>query len=437
MKPQGFQRTSTRALAALAVIAIFAGAAFAAGIKESVLYRFEGGSDGAFPQASLIEDKAHNLYGTTVGGGTPKLGTVFVISPPGTAWTESVLYSFIGGNDGANPFGNLVADKAGNLYGTTYDGGGSANCQSIHAGCGTVFQLTPPATRGAPWTETVLHRFTGVSDGANPVAGLIMDSKGNLYGTTIGGGFGDEGTIFELAPPATKGAPWTESVLYRFAGGNDGAIPRAGLTFGLHGALFGTTAGGGNKAQWGVVFKLRPPTTQGGSWTEGVLYRFTRGSDGGYPNAALIIDKTGNLYGTTAEGGNFSFCGAGCGTVFQVTPPTKQGDPWTETTLYSFTDGRDGAAPQARLLVDRAGNLYGTATYGGQSNNGSVFKLTPPAAQGDPWTETTLSDFASRHNGSAPTAGLIFGKGGHLYGTTAVGGGHPRARAGTVFRIVP
>ena len=427
MKPQGSPRTSIRGLATFAVIVMFVSSAFAITPKESVLYRFKGGTDGAVPAAGLIEDAAHNLYGTTLDGGTSDLGTVFEVSPPGTVWTETVLYSFAGGSDGANPLnGNLVADKAGNLYGTTYAGGGSTNCKGTTPGCGTVFQLAPPATQGAPWTETVLYSFTGLSDGANPDAGLIMDSKGNLYGTTVYGGgvtCGTTtcGTIFELTPPSTQGGPWTETVLHAFGKGSDGANPTAGLTFGLRGSIFGTTSSGNNKAKNGIVFKLKPPTTQGGTWTEGVLYRFTGGTDGGLPNAALVVDKTGNLYSTTFKGGQ------SYGVIYEIAFGT-----WTQSVLYTFTGGSDGADPAAGLLKDKADNLYGTTTFGGQKNYGSVFELSPPIAQSDPWTETTLYDFQGGHDGKAPNAALIFGKGGQLYGTTLYGGA---PNDGTVFRI--
>ncbi len=424
MKAQELLHTVTRSLIAGVVIAMFASAAFSVTPKESVLYHFKGGSDGAAPAASLVEDSAHNLYGTTTSGGTSNLGTVFEISPPGTVWTETVLYSFAGGSDGANPYGNLIFDKAGNLYGTTSAGGGNANCGG---GCGTVFELSPPATQGGAWTETVLYSFAGQSDGANPYAGLIMDKSGNLYGTTqTGGGVSCGaatcGTIFELSPPAAQGDPWTETVLHAFGKGSDGTHPMAGLTFGLRGAIFGTTPTGNDKATSGIVFKLKPPATQGGAWTEGVLYRFTGGTDGGGPNAALVVDKTGNLYGTTFGGGT------GFGTIFEIAFGT-----WTETVLYNFAGGSDGASPAAALLRDKTGNLYGTATSGGTNSNGSAFELSPPAAQGDPWTETTLYDFAGGHDGSLPQGGLIFGKGGQLYGTTSTGGG---PKDGTVFRII-
>jgi uncharacterized repeat protein (TIGR03803 family) len=403
---------------------IFTSAAFSVTPKESVLYHFKGGTDGATPAAGLVADVLGNLYGTTTSGGTSNLGTVFEVSPPGTVWTETVLYNFAGGNDGANPYGNLIFDKAGNLYGTTISGGTSANCTG---GCGTVFELSPPAAQGDPWTEAVLYSFAGQSDGANPYSGLIMDSKGNLYGTTqTGGGVScgatSCGTIFELTPPAAQGDPWTETVIHAFGKGSDGTHPMAGLTFGLRGAIFGTTPTGNDKAASGIVFKLKPPATQGGPWTEGVLYRFTGGTDGSGPNAALVVDRTGNLYGTTFGGGT------GFGTIFEIAF-----DTWTETVLYNFTGGSDGASPAAVLLRDKADNLYGTATAGGTNNNGSAFELSPPAAQGDPWTETTLYDLAGGHDGSWPQGGLIFGKGGQLYGTTSLGGG---PTDGTVFRII-
>jgi uncharacterized repeat protein (TIGR03803 family) len=406
----------------LVVIVMLAPSVFATSPVESVLYRFKGGTDGATPYAGLVADKAGNLYGTTVAGGTSNVGAVFEVSPPGSAWTEGVLYSFAGGTDGASPWAGLIFDKAGNLYGTTASGGGT----SCTGGCGTVFELSPPAVQGGSWTETVLYRFAGGNDGSSPWAGLILDAKGNLYGTTgSGGGKSNGGTVFQLAPPATQGAPWTETVLHSFGNGNDGASPLSGLTFGLNGGIYGTTFTGVGTAQSGIVFKLKAPATQGGSWTEGVLYRFSGGVDGQSPVAALTIDKVGNLYGTAVGGGQNS-----AGVVFELSPPTK--GPWTETVLYNFSGGADGANPTSALVADKKGNLYGTASSGGVNSYGSVFELSPPAAQGDPWTETSLYDFVGGHDGEEPAAGLVYGKGGQLYGTTPHGG---RANQGAVFRI--
>ena len=426
MKRQKFLAVATVfPLTLFMVLGIYVSTVSAAPV-ESVLYRFKGGTDGEISLASLVEDQAHNLYGTTFAGGASGLGTVFEISRPETTWTETVLYSFAGGNDGSFPSSSLIFDKAGNLYGTTYAGGGSANCGGTPGGCGTVFQLTPPATQGAPWTETVLYNFTGLADGANPAGGLLMDRDGNLYGTTYNGGgvvcgTGTCGTAFELTPPAVQGGAWTETVLHAFGKGNDGIHPAVGLTFGVHGGIFGTTQGGTSTA--GVVFKLKPPVSQGGAWTEGVIYRFTGGADGGSPNG-LIIDKTGNLYGTTSAGGQ------SYGLVFELSPTS--GGAWTQSVLYTFTNGSDGAQSYANLLFDKQGNLYGTTSAGGLNNNGSVFELTPPAVLGGPWTETTVYDFKGGHDGQTPYSGLTFGYRGQLYGTTSLGGG---PKAGTVFRI--
>lgn len=261
---------------------------------ETVLHSFTG-PDGVFPVAGLVRDKAGNLYGTTFYGGASGEGTVFKLDPTGT---ETVLYSFTGGADGANPHGSLILDKAGNLYGTT-SLGGLLSC--FGAGCGVVFKLD---TTG---TETVLHSFTG-PDGANPDAGLVRDKEGNLYGTTSGGGPSKEGTVFKLDTTPT------ETVLYSFTGLADGAGPLAGLVRDKAGNLYGTTNQGGNlsckaPSGCGVVFKVDP------AGVETVLHSFTGGADGSVLYGDLVQDKAGNLYGTTSNGG-----ASGVGTVFKLTP---------------------------------------------------------------------------------------------------------------------
>jgi uncharacterized repeat protein (TIGR03803 family) len=313
--------------------------------KETVLYAFQGGSDGASPQASLIADKAGSLYGTTYNGGGATgcfggCGTVFRLAPDGT---ETVLYAFQGGNDGEYPYAGLIADKGGNLYGTTSEGAGTG-CDDGQ-GCGTVFKLT------ADGTLTVLHTFAGGSDGGEPEAGLIADKTGNLYGTTYeGGGTGCEmslgcGTVFEVMPDGT------ETVLYRFCAQQnctDGGYPAAGLIADKAGNLIGTTSSGGDVNGDGTVFKLAP------NGTETVLYTFCarkKCADGGTPVAALIEDKKGNLYGTTELGG--AYCegdgGLGCGTVFRLAPDG------TETVLHSFTGRHDGSSPVGSLIADQIG----------------------------------------------------------------------------------
>jgi uncharacterized repeat protein (TIGR03803 family) len=251
---------------------------------ETVLYSFTGGADGANPYASLLPDSAGNVYGTTASGGASGYGVVFKVSKTGT---ETVLYSFTGGTDGATPYGRLIRDSAGNFYGTTYDGGAY--------GYGVVFKLYKKE-------ETVLYSFSGGADGANPYAGLVRDSSGNLYGTTSHAGASDSGVVFELD---TAG---TETVLYTFTGGTDGAFPYAGLVRDSSGNLYGTTYGGGASSS-GVVFEVN---TSGG---ETVLHSFTGLTDGGSPLAGLIEDKSGNLYGTAYLGGTSEY-----GTTFKLKP---------------------------------------------------------------------------------------------------------------------
>jgi uncharacterized repeat protein (TIGR03803 family) len=370
---------------------------------ETVLHNFKGGSDGASPHAGLISDSTGALYGTTWrGGGTGCVagngcGTVFKLTPPAagqTKWTKEILYRFQGGSDGEAPLAPLTLDSKGALYGTTSAGGGTF-------GPGTVFKLKPPAAGQTQWTEKILHRFTGAGgDGDGPVAGLVFDGKGALYGTTSGGGGPSNcGTVFKLKPPAAGETQWTEKVLYSFAGTGDGCIPLSGrLIFDSEGALYGTTRGTTRVigAASGTVFKLAPPAA-GHMWTETVLYSFKGGSDGSQPFAGLIFDSKGALYGTTEAGGGGASCGNGCGIVFKLKPPAPGLTQWTEKVLYRFqgTFGGDGEAPQGGLVFDNTGALYGTTFAGGNIGLGTVFKLKPPAAGGTQWTEKVLSDLPS------------------------------------------
>jgi len=331
---------------------------------ETVLYNFGNGTgDGRNPRAGLIFDAAGNLYGTTTTGGTSGDGTVFELTPTGGGgWTERVLYSFGNTPDGAIPVVGLIFDATGNLYGATTEGG-------TH-GDGTVFELTP--TGGGGWTERVLYSFGNTPDGAYANAVLIFDAAGNLYGTTeLGGANGPYGTVFELTP--TGGGGWTEKVLHSFANGTDGTRPLASVIFDAAGNLYGTTSEGGTNRD-GTVFELMP--AGGGSWTETLLHSFNNnGTDGFLPNAGLIFDAAGNLYSTTYYGGAGGGCQPnGCGTVFELTP--SAGGGWTETVLHSF-NSTDGAIPVAGLIFDATGNLYGTTTEGGTLNAGTVFELTP------------------------------------------------------------
>ncbi len=333
---------------------------------ESVLHSFNGGTDGANPQAGLTLDAAGNLYGTTYDGGANSYGTVFKLTPnPGGSWAESVLYSFCSLTncaDGAQPLVSLTFDAAGNLYGTTYAGG--ANGYG-----GAVFKLTP--NPDGSWVESVLYSFcslTNCVDGKWPLASLIFDHAGNLYGTTSDGGAynGSNGTVFKLTPNAD--GSWSESLLYTFASRNHG--PEAALIFDGAGNLYGTTTLG-YQFGCGDVFELT--TNPDGSWKLKVLYKFRCGKDGWLPLAGVIFDAVGNLYGTTARGGT-SACYFGCGVIFRLAPNSKGG--WNETVLHTFLD-RPGATPYAGLISDADGNLYGTTSGDGSTTFGSVFEITP------------------------------------------------------------
>lgn len=340
------------------------------GWKETILHNFNNnGRDGIYPYGGLIFDGTGNLYGTTAEGGAHNGGTVFELTPKaGGGWTEKVLHAFNynNGSDGTNPYVSLIFDAVGNLYGTTYNGGSYNH--------GTVFELTPKA--GGGWTETVLYNFNpnGI-DGTNPYASLIFDGTGNLYSTTNYGGSQNSGTVFELTPQA--GGGWTESVLHSFKNNSrDGNAPFASLILDSVGNLYGTTSSGGAHGD-GTVFELTP--SAGGGWTEKVLHNFNlNGRDGASPFSGLIFDAAGNLYGTTLQGGDHTYCGGGCGTVFELTP--KAGGGWTEKLLHKFNffTGKSGEYPNAGLVFDAAGNLYGTTLNGGVPENaGTVFEIIP------------------------------------------------------------
>ncbi len=409
---------------ALAVMFILLGAlTVMAATTETVLYSFAGSGSGSNPYANLIADTSGNLYGTTGGGGSSAncnlgsgCGTIFELSLQSGVWTQTVLYSFQGApvGDGSGPQAGLVL-KAGALYGTTASGGAT--------GHGTVFELAPPPKTGGAWTETVLYSFAGGTDGNSPASGLIFDTT-SLCGTTPIGGTSNFGIVFELTPPKKKGGPWTEAILYNFTGRSDGGKPYGTLLLDAK-ALYGTTLDGGTSSQ-GEVFKLTPPAVVGQPWTESVLYSFTGGKDGGKPYDKVILGKAGVLYGTTGLGGN-----SGYGTVFELTPG-KSGAPWTETVLYSFSGGPDGAYSRYGVVLDTKGNLYGT-TGVGTTNSGVVFELTPPAKKGGAWTQSVLWTFSGGSDGGDTTAGLLL-SGNMLYGTTSLGGQYSD---GTVFSVVP
>jgi uncharacterized repeat protein (TIGR03803 family) len=382
----------------------------------TVLQNFTGGQDGATPEAGLRADKAGNLYGTAAGGGSGHFGCVFRLSNKGSGWILTPLYGFAGGNDGASPVSRVTISPEGIIYGSTYVGGGLGGCDG--QGCGTVFNLRPPAfackTALCPWTETVLYRFTGGNDGGQPSGDLVFDRAGNIYGTAFAGGSSGAGTVFELIP---SGGGWTEKVLYTFTGAADGGTPEGGVVFDKNSNLYGTTSQNGAYG-CGTVFQLVPT---GSSWTETTLYEFGQnGSDGCNSHAGLIFDPSGNLYGTTLNGGP-----QGGGTVFQLTP---SGGGWAESLLYFFTGGYDGG-PVGAVTIDSAGSLFGTANSDG-GGLGFAFKLTPSNGS---WTYTDLHDF-NDGDGFQPFGTLILDANGNVYGTATGGGGYG---SGVVWEITP
>ena len=380
-----------------------------------ILVRFPNQQGGGNPSALL--DVNGNLFGTTAVGGPSKLGNVFELT---SQRQESTLYSFTNTTpDGRIPtIGPLVRDAQGNFYGTTQDGG-DYNCIVFFArGCGTVFKLNPSGQ------ETILHSFTGGTDGAQPLAGLVADSAGNLYGTTYVGGTGCNGggcgTVYKVSPNGT------EIVLYRFSGGADGSTPYAvSLAIDAKGNLYGTTLGGGDLScgtahgGCGTVFKVDP------TGNETVLHAFTGSIDGGYPYAGVVLDSRGNLYGTTASGGEDGCCG----TVFKVDSSGHQ------TMLYSFSHADTGYGPVSGLVLDSAGNLYGTTLYGGDFSQGSVFKVDSHVGY------SLLHSFGADFTGGIwPMAGLTRDSAGNFFGTTSAGGKGSCTSyngCGVVFEITP
>ncbi len=373
----------------------------------AVLHDFAG-PEGATPFAGLTMDRAGNLYGTTWSGGQSGhncggyCGTVFKLARRNSAWVYSVLYMFTG-PDGANPSSRVVIGPDGNLYGTTSNGGA--------AQLGTVFRLQPPPTfcRAivCPWSETVLHSFTGGSDGRNPYYGdLAFDSAGNIYGTTeLGGAYG-YGTVYQLMH---SNDGWTEIVLHSFQAAPDGRGPYAGVIFDAHGNLYGTTVGGG-RVDGGTIYELSPGIS---GWTETILYDFPNfTTDGANPYGGLIFDAAGSLYGTTSLWGS----GDG-GTAYELTP-TSGG--WQYSVLYSFTAY---AGSNASLAMDAAGNLYGTLPIA----DTEVYRLTE---SGGHWSQTGFSQQA----GDEPIGNVIFDANGNLFTTASGGGTHGY---GVVFEITP
>ena len=401
--------------------------------SEQVIYTFTDGDDGATPNP-LVADKAGNLFGTAFNGGPEAAGTVFELSPPaerGGAWRFRVLHNFTFSlADGIGPEASLMIDAAGNLYGTTWLGGPN--------GGGIAFELSPPAEAGGEWTYQVLYGFGGSATGGySPEAPLTMDTKGNLFGTTTVGGLGNCiggcGTVFKLTPPSQPGGAWSGEDLWSFPGTQStGGGTFAGVAVDANGSVYGTSASYGGSV-FGTVFRLSPPLSRHSTkWRRTVLYAFQGKADGSTPGS-VQLDQEGNLWGVAlGSGANGSTC-TGCGVVFELTP-TATG-PWTETVIYAFVGGLDGWQPTSSLTVDAMGHLYGTTQYGGgtgcafQTGCGTVYRLTQ---SGGTWKEKVLYRFTGSNDGENPRpGGVVFGTESKLYGAASGG----TDQAGVVFEV--
>jgi uncharacterized repeat protein (TIGR03803 family) len=398
----------------LGMLAVFASVTATLRGQETLLHSFNN-NDGQQPIGGLIVDASGNLYGTTFYGGAHGAGTVYKLTPGTSGWTETVLHSFNDtGVDGFWPNDRVTMDGSGNLYGTTFFGGAF--------GVGIVFELSPGT--GGGWTEKTLHNFSaGSGDGTYPHTSLVFDAAGNLYGTTAGGGANGYGAVFELSP--TVGGVWNETV-YSFSS-TDGAGPYGALVFDAAGNLYGTTYNGGASTAClygcGTVYELSP--NAGGGWTQKVLHSFHK-VDGANPPAGLTIDADGVLYGMTSQGGAYNY-----GTAFELR--RRVDGSWREQTLHNFNaNGRDGYNPSSAMILDAAGNLYGTTSTGGAHGRGMAFELVRNAQ----WGERILYSFSRNGGGGAfdPFSGLVFDAAGNLYGTAESGGAKGY---GGVFEITP
>jgi uncharacterized repeat protein (TIGR03803 family) len=413
MKSRRIWSSVSRVYSVLAALLILVNAAWAAGTTQ--IYSFAGGNDGEYTDTELVMDSAGNLYGTSVQGGTHSSGTVFQLSPSGSGWTHTVLYNFTGGADGGEPYKGVTLDAQGNLVGTAVTGG-SGSCEG---GCGVVFKLT---NSGGVWTQSVIHAFTGGNDGSGPGSPVAFDKHGNIYGTTPTGGAKGFGVVYEIRPGAS--GSWNLSVIHTFTGGVDGLGGSASrLLLDAVGNVYGVCTVGGTKG-FGNVYELS--RSSGGKWQLTTLYSFQDQPDGASPYGGLIFDKSGNLYGTTYYAGANDL-----GTVYKL---TRSNGAWTESVLYSFKGGTDGDAPISTLASDAKGNLYGTTSDGGAAGCtcGTIFRLAP--GTGGTWTETVVYRFPGSPKPGFAYNGMVSDGKGNFYGTTVHGG---PANDGTIYEFTP
>jgi hypothetical protein len=441
MRRKSFWIAASCVLAMAGLLPAFSSGASPAS-KEKVVYSFTGGPDGGNPLSDLTLDAEGNLFGTTSRGGagtacgSSGCGTVFELKRTKDGWKELVLYSFAGGSDGAIPQAGLIFDNFGNLYGTAAFGG---------YGDGTVFKLTP---NSHGWTESTIYRFDASgSAGTYPAADLVFDSHGNLYGTTPEGGTGgcDDngcGALFELTPQSD--GSWTETTVHVFTdNGGDGGTPSSGVVLDSAGNVYGTTKSGGTGScrlgnytegiTIGCGTLYRVTKGSGGTWTETVLYNFIRGGGFGiYPSGDLFFNSANHLLGVTLAGGD------GFGTVFDLQDTKKHG--WRQSTPHIFYGKRDGVRPRGRLVVDASGDLFGVTSRGGDGTNNENGTLFEVKRSKNGWKERIVHSFAGSPDGANPSAGLVSDSQGHLYGTTQTGGsgtGCNQSGCGTVYEVTP
>jgi len=397
---------SRRSLVVCASVALLGAAAWAAN-TTTLIYSFAGGADGEYTDTELVQDSAGNLYGTSVQGGTYASGTVFQVTPAGV---HTVLYNFTGGADGGEPYKGVTLDAQGNLYGTAVTGGGGA----CDGGCGVVFKLT---NSGEVWTETVIHAFTG-ADGSGPGSPVSIDKHGNVFGTTPTGGKYGVGVMYMLQPIA---GGWKFRVVHAFTGGTDGGGGSAGrLLIDGRGNLYGVCTVGGVNG-WGTVYEVSRVKDHVQFTT---LYAFKDQPDGALPYSGLAFDQAGNLYGTTYYAGANDL-----GTVYKL---TRGNGVWTESVLHSFKGGPDGGNPIAGLVSDAFGNFYGTTSSDGASCGcGTIFRMTRTSGH---WAESAVYRFPGAPNAGTAYNGLVSDGAGHFHGATVNGG---PANDGTIYEFTP